>query len=109
MGNETRTQPPGAIHERDGDYYLESIVFLVRRARPKIMPDVLTDRRKVEGRLFKFPRRAFETQSEVFLNMFASSPPEGQPPDGSSDDNPLLLDGYTQHDFKALLKVMLPE
>lgn len=63
---------------------------------------------QVEGRLFKLPRRAFESQSQIFCDMFASPQTEGLPADGSSKEHPLRLDGYKLPDFRALLKVMFP-
>ena len=43
------------------------------------------------------------------MDMFSLPPPEQSPVDGSSNEHPLRLDGYSLHDFRALLKVMFPE
>ncbi|PIL33332.1 hypothetical protein GSI_04783 [Ganoderma sinense ZZ0214-1] len=74
---------------RDDEFYCQDIVFLV------------------EDVLFKVPRRPFEHESEVFSGMFAL-PPVNSPygVEGSSDDNPIQLEGVTEDEFKALLWVM---
>jgi len=76
--------------ERDKSYYFTILIFLV------------------EGCLFKLPRAPFERNSEVFQDMFGLPVPENTVTDGSSDENPLRLDGVKKADFRQLLKVMFP-
>ncbi|KAH9857399.1 hypothetical protein C2E23DRAFT_719588 [Lenzites betulinus] len=80
-----------SLLRRDSDFYCQDIVF------------------RVEDVLFKVPRRPFEDDSEVFSNMF-TLPPANHPSgiEGSSDHNPLLLQGVTAEEFKALLYVLFP-
>ncbi|PIL33328.1 hypothetical protein GSI_04779 [Ganoderma sinense ZZ0214-1] len=74
---------------RDDEFYCQDIVFLV------------------EDVLFKVPRRPFEHESEVFSGMFALPPVNSAyGVEGSSDDNPIELEGVTEDEFKALLWVM---
>jgi len=74
------------------DFYFSDIVFLV------------------ENQLFKVPRRNFAVESEVFADMFQLPAPtmDGRALDGSSDDQPLRLDGIKKSDFVQLLRVMFP-
>lgn len=91
-------------------YYFSEVIFLVspfttpynERAVP------LTKDMQVEGSLFKVPRESFVENSELFRAMFQLPVPSGRSPDGSSDQNPLRLDGIEKTDFLQLLKVMFP-
>ncbi|KAF6760919.1 hypothetical protein DFP72DRAFT_57226 [Ephemerocybe angulata] len=87
--------PPGSqsAPHRVEEYYWRTVVF------------------KVGDGLFRVPRGQFIAQSEVFSGMF------GVPPlaenlngsiEGESDDHPIVLEGYKEKDFKALLKVLYP-
>jgi hypothetical protein len=60
----------------------------------------------VEDTLFKLPRYLFEETSEVFHDMFLLPTPEDIPCDGSSDEQPLVLEGVREADFRMLVKAM---
>ncbi|KAK7024959.1 hypothetical protein R3P38DRAFT_2951946 [Favolaschia claudopus] len=75
---------------RDHMYYLDTITF------------------KVEDSLFKVPRYHFEHGSEIFANMFALPTRNEYPAEGQSDRNPILLQGISSVDFRALLKFLYP-
>ena len=62
----------------------------------------------MEDYLFRVPRALFENTSEVFRGMFKLPVPEGEAPDGYSDQQPLRLDGIKKEDFRLLLKVLMP-
>jgi hypothetical protein len=72
--------------------------------------DSLTNRHQVENELFKVPRRNFAIESEIFSHMFDLPVPTtgGVSPDGSSEDQPLRLEGIKKSDFLPLLRVMFP-
>ncbi|CAK5282347.1 unnamed protein product [Mycena citricolor] len=76
-----------ATIEKASTYYLEPIVFLV------------------ENTLFKVPRYQFENKSGVFGTAFSIPSPDGE---GSSDENPVKLEGIASKDFDALLTVLYP-
>jgi hypothetical protein len=61
---------------------------------------------QVEDTLFKVPRYLFEESSEIFRDMFLLPTPEGTPYDGSSDEQPLFLEGVRKMDFRRLLWAM---
>jgi hypothetical protein len=63
---------------------------------------------QVEDTLFRVPRHEFEETSEVFSDMFRLPTGEGslQTADGSSDENPILLEGHKAVDFANLLKIL---
>ncbi|TDL14616.1 hypothetical protein BD410DRAFT_707680, partial [Rickenella mellea] len=58
---------------------------------------------QVENCLFKLPRHYFE-QSEAFEGMFALPPTDIQ--EGTSNENPIRLEGTKSWDFAAFLKVI---
>ncbi|KAF6760929.1 hypothetical protein DFP72DRAFT_881820 [Ephemerocybe angulata] len=87
--------PPGSrsAPHRVEEYYWRTVVF------------------KVGDGLFRVPRGQFIAQSEVFAGMFAvPSPAENGnvSVEGESDENPIVLEGYEEKDFKALLGVLYP-
>lgn len=57
------------------------------------------------------PRHRFNYFSEVFEGLFLL-PPKAEPGaefgEGRSNEHPIVLEGYKQEEFKALLKVMYP-
>ncbi|KAF9243217.1 hypothetical protein BU15DRAFT_43324, partial [Melanogaster broomeanus] len=57
----------------------------------------------VENCLFRVPRHTLESQSKIFRDMFSLPAVEAE---GSSDDNPIRLDGVKKVDFKCLLEVL---
>ncbi|TFK19715.1 hypothetical protein FA15DRAFT_553450, partial [Coprinopsis marcescibilis] len=67
---------------------------------------------QVENTLFRVSRAPFETLSPVFSDIFLQ--PRGANPmsilreEGSSDDHPVVLQGYKKDDFEALLAVINP-
>ena len=69
---------------------------------------VTRETRKVEDVLYRVPRDHFERQSDVFRDLFQLPIPAGTLPDGSSDEQPLLLEGICKEDFKQLLRIMFP-
>ncbi|KDQ51208.1 hypothetical protein JAAARDRAFT_199247 [Jaapia argillacea MUCL 33604] len=73
-----------------GAYYFEDVIFLV------------------EDQLFKVPRLYFENHSDIFRDMF-QLPTQGADVDGSSDENPLRLEGIKKKDFVRLLRIMYPK
>ncbi|KAF8331264.1 hypothetical protein F5887DRAFT_1081271 [Amanita rubescens] len=74
----------------DEEFYLHDIIF------------------QVENRLFKVPRQLFVHQSQVFRDMLSLPVPPGTKADGTSDDQPLTLDGITAIDFIRLLRYLIP-
>ncbi|KAL5529478.1 hypothetical protein ACEPAG_5463 [Sanghuangporus baumii] len=82
--NPARPKP----RQRDDDFYINFIIF------------------EVESILFRVPRHPFEANSETFRDMFASIPGT-LTAEGSSDINPLILNGVTATDFRALVKALL--
>jgi hypothetical protein len=59
----------------------------------------------VEGHLYSIPKQTLISQSPVFEGMFSTSN-DGRG-EGSSDENPIILEGYKKNDFESLLRVML--
>ncbi|KAF8216991.1 hypothetical protein K438DRAFT_1748117 [Mycena galopus ATCC 62051] len=72
---------------RDQNYYFNNITFKY---------------------IFNVPRYHFERTSEIFGTMLTLSPGDGVQPEGQSDETPIVLEGITQIDFRALLKVLYP-
>ncbi|KAJ3533153.1 hypothetical protein NMY22_g7448 [Coprinellus aureogranulatus] len=63
----------------------------------------------VEDRLFRVLRHGFESHSHVFEDMFRlPANNSNQSVEGSSTDNPIVLDGHSANDFAALLWVLYP-
>ena len=60
----------------------------------------------MEARLFKVPRYQFECNSEIFATIF-TLPLAGET-EGTTDQNPLKLEGINSVDFQSLLKVLYP-
>ncbi|KAH8826212.1 hypothetical protein DL96DRAFT_1607496 [Flagelloscypha sp. PMI_526] len=59
---------------------------------------------KVEDEVFKIPIRHFLIHSpDIFQGMIEQIPAEGEQPQGSSDYNPVILEGVTIEDFEALV------
>ena len=59
---------------------------------------------QVENRLFRVPRQSLESQSKIFRDMF--SLPVAEDTEGSSDNNPIRLDGIKKEEFKRFLEVL---
>ncbi|KAH7890554.1 hypothetical protein F5I97DRAFT_1940329 [Phlebopus sp. FC_14] len=62
----------------------------------------------VEDCLFRVPRGPFETESTVFRDMFLLPTGDQDVLEGSSDANPIQLEGIKKDDFEQLLKVLYP-
>jgi hypothetical protein len=62
---------------------------------------------QVENILFRVHRAIFD-QSEVFQDMFRVPGSGDAVTDGTDDEHPLILHGYTAEDFRQLLKVTMP-
>ncbi|KAF7370264.1 hypothetical protein MSAN_00657600 [Mycena sanguinolenta] len=93
MSKTDRPNSPVQAHtldSRDQDYYFETITF------------------KVENTFFNVPRYHFERSSEIFATMFTLPAGDGVPAEGQSDRNPIVLEGISSVDFRALLKVLYP-
>lgn len=74
---------------KDEDYYFQDAIF------------------RVENRLFKVPVRFLTGVSGVFRAMFELPQGDlGGRPEGTTDDNPIHLEGVKSDDFKQLLKVL---
>ncbi|KAJ7250477.1 hypothetical protein B0H12DRAFT_1072073 [Mycena haematopus] len=83
--------PPQAhiIGSRE-NYYVENITF------------------KVEDCIFSVPRYHFEHTSEIFASMLTLPLGDGVQVEGQSEQNPIVLEGISKVDFRALLKVLYP-
>ncbi|KAM6493190.1 hypothetical protein JOM56_011324, partial [Amanita muscaria] len=60
----------------------------------------------VEDELFKVSQNLFVQHSQVFRDMFSIPQLEGIEPDGSSDEQPLILEGIEKQDFIQLLRIL---
>ncbi|KAN0081373.1 hypothetical protein V8E55_008997 [Tylopilus felleus] len=60
---------------------------------------------QVENCLFRVPRQSLQSQSRVFRDMF--SLPVSGVAEGSSDDNPIRLEGVSEEEFRRFLDVSL--
>ncbi|KAF8632432.1 hypothetical protein AX15_001876 [Amanita polypyramis BW_CC] len=78
------------MSNRNEEYYLEDIIF------------------QVEDQLFKVHRHMFVQLSVVFRDMFTIPVPGGVEADGSSDKQPLVLEGIEKKDFVLLLRCLYP-
>jgi BTB/POZ domain len=66
---------------------------------------------QVENVLFRLSRARLESLSPVFRDMFTVPPPtrndkKGQ--EGTSDANPIVLEGYKSVDFERLIALVYP-
>ncbi|KAH9925352.1 uncharacterized protein BXZ73DRAFT_50084 [Epithele typhae] len=123
---------PRLATRRDEEFYSQDIVFLVRIytsfvatctrcPRPPrspirghfhhlhFGPDTLMEvsPAQVDGVLFKVLRKPFENESKAFgdtLELPPADHPQGH--EGESDANPLRLEGVTEDEFRALLRVL---
>ena len=111
LGTRTTATPVGPSSSpksprRDDEFYCQDIVLLV--SKPSLTSMQSCQRPpQVEDVLFKVPRRPFESESEVFSAMFELPPINGAYcVEGSSDDNPIRLDGVKEDEFRPLMWVM---
>ncbi|KZV64886.1 hypothetical protein PENSPDRAFT_150369 [Peniophora sp. CONT] len=79
----------GAVQE-DPDFYITDELYVFR----------------VEKTLFRVHRSLLVRHSEVFKDMFVDGPPSPSTKDGSSAENPIILESVSAFDFKALLKII---
>ncbi|KAF5313593.1 hypothetical protein D9611_010130 [Ephemerocybe angulata] len=77
---------------QSADFYWETVVF------------------KVEDTLFRVPRHGLEDASDVFADMFRlpTGVDDQTVVEGQSNDNPIVLEGYTSSEFRSLLKILYP-
>ncbi|KAF8548457.1 hypothetical protein OG21DRAFT_1449080 [Imleria badia] len=61
---------------------------------------------RVEDSLFKVPRDPFELESTVFRDMFLLPTGDLHREEGTSDDNPIYLEGIQKDEFEQLLGVL---
>jgi len=87
IGSDSDSKP---VIRKDESFYFADVVFLVERC------------------LFKVPRAYFERDSEVFCALFQLPVAQNVPVEGSSDQQPLRLEGIKEDDFRQLLRVMYP-
>ncbi|KAF6755689.1 hypothetical protein DFP72DRAFT_1008645 [Ephemerocybe angulata] len=89
---------------RDPDFYWETFVF---QAEDTYWENIVF---KVEDTLFRVPRHGLENASVIFADMFRLPTPVGGQTEveGQSDDNPIVLEGYTSSEFRNLLKILYP-
>ncbi|KAF9021719.1 hypothetical protein BDP27DRAFT_355934 [Rhodocollybia butyracea] len=87
---EAKTEPVTPIQQypRDYSFYFDHKIFLV------------------EGCLFRIPLNILAAESEVFRDMMNLPAPLDA--EGSSDENPILLEDVSQEDFRQLLRVLSP-
>ena len=64
----------------------------------------LTCPRKVEERLFRVPRDAFESHSQYFRDLFSS---KGTTPTGDINE-PIYLEGIEVNAFRDILRLLYP-
>ncbi|KAJ7812016.1 hypothetical protein B0H14DRAFT_2858373 [Mycena olivaceomarginata] len=83
-------EPSASQGARDENYYFETITF------------------RVEGRIFNVPRYHFERSSEIFATMLTLPAGDGVHPEGHSAEYPVVLEGVSSADFRALLKALYP-
>lgn len=57
---------------------------------------------QLENTLFRFHKHFFLRDSAAFRDMFTLSAPPGEEAEGSSDDNPIILD-ESKKDFECFL------
>jgi hypothetical protein len=106
LQEDLRTATDSDVIQRDEAYYHVDIIFSVNFLKLFTTHLVTHFRLQVENILFKLPRYLFEESSEVFQDMFLLPAPEGMPYDGSSDEQPLILQGVRKLDFRRLLRAM---
>ncbi|KAF9053518.1 hypothetical protein BDP27DRAFT_650703 [Rhodocollybia butyracea] len=63
---------------------------------------------KVDGYMFQIPLVVFAAESPIFRDMLEFPVSSTQEPEGSSDSNPICLDGILREDFRQLLRVLGP-
>ena len=65
-------------------------------------------RLQVQERLYKVHRYFFERYSSVFQSMFSLPSAAGEPPEGESERNPIVLEGVKHEEFESFLSVIYP-
>ncbi|PFH47377.1 hypothetical protein AMATHDRAFT_6818 [Amanita thiersii Skay4041] len=75
---------------RNGEYFFQYIIF------------------QVEDQLFRVPKHMFVNHSPIFRTTFELPVAEGAIPDGSSEEQPFVLDGVKVADFIPLLECLYP-
>ncbi|KAJ7812026.1 hypothetical protein B0H14DRAFT_3879861 [Mycena olivaceomarginata] len=86
----TQLRSRAHLCSRDQEYYFVNIVF------------------QVEDNIFNVPRYHFERSSEIFAGMLALPAGDSVNVEGRTDENPVVLEGISSADFRALLKALYP-
>lgn len=89
--------------EKDDRFYM-TLVTIQARTSVSVRYFWLTLTTKVENTLFRVLREPLESQSKIFRDMF--SLPVAGDAEGSSDNNPIRLEGITKSEFKRFLEVL---
>ena len=92
---------------RSQSYWFEVVVIDVRSAKIERRRVVLILLHQVEGCLYSIPKQVLASQSPVFEGMFDIG--DASVGEGTSEDKPIVLEGYRSSEFECLLKVLLPK
>lgn len=64
--------------------------------------------RQIENTLYRLDKYFFVRDSETFNQMFTLPPIAGEQPQGSSDENPIELEGQDPNDMDCFLSILYP-
>ena len=92
---------------RHNEFYMESIVFLVRFHCSKVIGTTTHFIFQVEDTLFKVPRFPFE-HNGIFATIFTLPPGQNTVVEGCSDKHPFKLEGVNKNEFQTFLRVLYP-
>jgi len=100
--------PPCSALQKDNDYFLKDVfvVFQVCKRTSFILNDLYLIR-QAENVLFRVPTHRFINESKIFAELFSVA--EGADSEGSSECNPIRLQGVRSKDFKNFLKLLYPQ
>lgn len=99
-------KPKAQLHSY---WNFRSVVFQVSGICFCISKDRHYDFRfQVENTLFSVLKHAFMEPETPFETMFSLPPEDPKIVEGSSDDNPIILEGIAAADFAAFLHVLYP-
>jgi hypothetical protein len=85
------------------------LFFRLGRVRfHKLAPGSRRSVAQVEDNIFNVPRYHFERSSEIFAGMLALPADDSVNVEGRTDENPVVLEGISSADFRALLKALYP-
>jgi hypothetical protein len=104
--------PPCSALQKDDDYFLKDdfVVFQVCKRTSFILNDLYLIR-QAEHILFRVPTHRFINESKIFAELFSvpHSNAEGADSEGSSECNPIRLQGVRSKDFKSFVKLLYPK